>query len=407
MHPKHPKLPVFVRHRLDISVQDLLFGLKACVRPGRRKEVIGDVLQTCSARENGLVCLSVRTGFDLLIGALDWPAETEIIVSAITHPHMARILRAHGLHPVPVDVNPETLAPSPAALEAALTPRTKAVLVAHLFGGEIDLQPISNFTREYGLLLFEDCAQSFRGPALKVTPADASMYSFGPLKTATALGGAVLRIKNTIVLEKTRYTEKKYPSQGRVEYAFRLLKYLALGLASRPIPYGSLVRVCRGFGVDLDDLPGSTSGSFPSSSEREFFDHLRRRPPLPLLALLVRRLRRFDHERLARRASAGEWVSKLLEPYVTVPGSRSRQRTHWLLPVVSAHPETLVSTLRNNGFDASYATSNLTALKTPPGLPFPHEAHRVMSSIVYLPVYPELRQEKLEHLAKVVVGVEG
>ena len=398
---------MFVRHRLDISSWDFLFGLMSCFVPVRREKAACSVLRECSSGVNGLVCLSVRTGFDLLLGALRWRAGTEVIVSAITHPHMVRVLQAHGLHPVPVDVDPETLAPSRAALEAALTPRTKAVLIAHLFGGEIDLQLISNFTREHGLLLFEDCAQAFRGPALAATPADVSMYSFGPLKTATALGGAVLRVKDTIVLERMRFAEKNYPSQGRVEYAFKLLKYLVLGLASRPIPYGLLVRACRGFGVDLDDLLGSTSRSFPSSSEREFFEHLRRRPPAPLLALLARRLRRFDHERLARRASAGERVSRLLEPYVTVPGSRSRRRTHWLLPVVSAHPETLVSALRNNGFDASYATSNLTALKTPSGLPFPHEAHRVMSSVVYLPVYPELGKENLERLAKIVVGVEG
>ena len=55
------------------------------------------------------MCLSVRSGWDLLLHVLAWPAGSEVIVSAITHPDMIRILRAHGLVPVPVDVDLDTL----------------------------------------------------------------------------------------------------------------------------------------------------------------------------------------------------------------------------------------------------------------------------------------------------------
>ena len=58
------------------------------------------------------MCLSVRSAWDLLLHVLAWPAGSEVIVSAITHPDMITILRAHGLVPVPVDVDLDTLAPS-------------------------------------------------------------------------------------------------------------------------------------------------------------------------------------------------------------------------------------------------------------------------------------------------------
>ena len=74
---------------------------------------------------------------------------------------MVRIIRGHGLRAVPVDIDPETLAPRPWMLEVALTPRTRVVLVAHLFGGRMDLGPVARFARERGLLLVEDCAQAF------------------------------------------------------------------------------------------------------------------------------------------------------------------------------------------------------------------------------------------------------
>jgi perosamine synthetase len=92
--------------------------------------------------EEGLVCFSVRSGWDLWLGAQGLRAGNEILVSAITHPDMVRIIQRHSLRAVPVDIDPETLAPRPWMLEAALTARTRVVLVAHLFGGPMDLGPV-------------------------------------------------------------------------------------------------------------------------------------------------------------------------------------------------------------------------------------------------------------------------
>ena len=396
------ELAVFVRHRLDISLRDFLFGLQACVRQTRRKDVTENILRKCSLEDNGLVCLSVRTGFDLLLGVLKWPADTEVLVSAITHPDMIRIIQAHRLRPIPVDINPETLSPYPASLEAALTPRTKAVLVANLFGGTIDLDPIASFARENNLLLFEDCAQAFQGPDLCETPSDVSMYSFGPIKTATALGGAVFCIKDTKLLQEMRVAENRCPSQSRGEYATRTLKYLTLSLVSRPVPYGLLVRSCRLLRRDLDGLLAKVTGSFPQAKHQQFFRHIRRRPSVPLLSLLNRRLHNFDYTRLARRALVGERASRLLEPHGTVLGLRTRRRTHWVVPVLSARPEALTQALKGHRFDASYATSNLVALEALPGRCPPREASRIMSKIVFLPVYPELPEGALDLLARTV-----
>src|SRR5215213_9828309 len=155
---------MYARHRLDISVADISFGVLSCGRRLRRKQLEVEVLWLCSLEEEGLVCFSVRSGWDLWLGAQGLRAGDEVLVSAITHPDMVRIIRAHGLQAIPVDIDPETLAPQPWMLEAALTPRTRVVLVAHLFGGRMDLLPIVSFAREHGLPLVEDCAQAFQGP---------------------------------------------------------------------------------------------------------------------------------------------------------------------------------------------------------------------------------------------------
>ena len=311
---------VWARHRLDFSLSDAAFGLLACSVPGRRMEE--KVLRLLSLEDEGLVCLSVRGGWDLWLGTSGLRPGDEVIVSAITHPDMVGIVRGHGLRAVPVDLEPGTLAPSAEALEAALTPRTRAVLVAHLFGGRMDLGPVARFAREHGLALVEDCAQAFRGPRSAGHPAaDISMYSFGTLKTSTALGGAVVRVRDREILRRMRARLEGYPRQRRGEYAGKLARVTGLLALSRPVPYGLLVRACRWLGVDLDALLNGVVRAFPGGEPVELlFRRLRRRPSRPLLAVLARRLRRFDGARLARRAAAGERATRgLLEGAVCLP----------------------------------------------------------------------------------------
>src|SRR5215208_2282291 len=360
---------MYARHRLDLSVGDILFGLVSCGRHWRREWLEGEVLRLCSLEE-GLVCFSVRSGWDLWLGTQGLRAGDEVLVSAVTHPDMVRIIRGHGLRVVPVEIDPETLAPRPWMLEVALTPRTRVVLVAHLFGGRMDLGPAARFARERGLLLVEDCAQAFQGPArVGDSAADVSMYSFGTLKTSTALGGAVLRVRNREVLGRMCGIQAPYPFQDRGGYLKKLLNVLGLVAVSRPRPYGLLAGACTRLESDLDALVnGMVRGFPPREPAATFFRRLRPRPSAPLLAMLSRRLRTFDRERLARRASSGERFASGLRVVDLHPGRHSLHRTHWLFPVVVADLEALIVGLRRHGLDTSQATSSIAVVEAPAGV---------------------------------------
>ena len=362
------------------------------------------VLELCRARGDGMVCLSVRTGWDLWLRASGVREGDEVLVSAVTHPEMARIARLHGLPVVPVDLDPETLAPRLGSLEAALSPRTRAVVVAHLFGGRVDLGCAARFCAEYGLSLVEDCAQAFAGPGEVGHPeADVSMYSFGTLKTATAFGGAILRVRDGAVLARMRRMEAAYPAQGRREHAGRLFKGLLILAASRPRVYGGLVRAVARPGVDLDGMLQSLTKSHPAgTSEEDLMRRVRRRPSAPLLALLCRRLERFDPDRLASRTAAGERLSDALGPRVVKPGAGCSGRTYWLFPVFVREPKDLVEGLRRRGFDASRATSSIVALRPPDGELEPVEAADMMAGTVFLPAHSGLSGREIDRLAKAV-----
>src|SRR6267378_863834 len=120
------------RHRLDIRARHFAYALAACILAQRPDHLAVRLAGTWSPSGQGIACRSVRSGFHLLLDAIGLYAGDEVLVSAVTHPDMVRILEAHGLVAVPVDLEIATLAPCLDVAERLLTRRTRAVLVAHL-----------------------------------------------------------------------------------------------------------------------------------------------------------------------------------------------------------------------------------------------------------------------------------
>ena len=144
------------RKRLDIGWGDLAFGSLRAICPANRQRTQSGVERSFSDDDDVIAALSVRSAFDLLLSELDLPSGSEILMSAVTIPDMVRIVEQHGLIPVPIDVEIATLAPHIDALRRHVTPASRAVVVAHLFGTRIPLEPILEFARDFDLLVVED-----------------------------------------------------------------------------------------------------------------------------------------------------------------------------------------------------------------------------------------------------------
>ena len=158
----------------------------------------------------------MRSGLDALLQVLAYPPGSEIIVSAITIPHIVDILAHHRLVAVPVDVDLATLAVDADDVRSAITTRTKAILVAHLFGSRMPLDEIAVIAREHSLPLLEDCAQandgtSYRGHAESTV----SMFSFGAIKRQTALGGGLLRFRDAALAESRCGSSRRHIRANR------------------------------------------------------------------------------------------------------------------------------------------------------------------------------------------------
>lgn len=108
-------------------------------------------------------CVPTTNGTSSLVAAfeaLDIGAGDEVIVPGVTWVASATSVMAVNAYPVIVDIDPQTLCIDPAAIQAAITPHTKAISIVHLYNSICDLDSILEICRSYDLPLVEDCAQA-------------------------------------------------------------------------------------------------------------------------------------------------------------------------------------------------------------------------------------------------------
>lgn len=321
----------------------------------------------------------MRAALDLVLRAWRLPPG-EALVSAVNIPGMFAVLRAHGLTPVAVAQDAATLALDPAACERASSPRTRLVLVAHLFGGRAELEPLLSWAAGRGLPVIEDCAQAYAGAAWSGNDgATASLFSFGTIKTATALGGAVAHIRDVSLLTecRTMLAQDQRPAPG--ERLRRIALGAALKLATSPCIYGLLVRSLHRRGIDLDGWLRQRLRGYPDDDVAR----LRVQPDAGLRRTLCRRLHEEAAPRLARRCRQARRTLYALPATCTVPGASAAQHVWWCLPVVAADPELAVASLRRAGIDA---TRRGSALVGPPASNRGGLDEELLRSLVFVPV---------------------
>jgi len=352
------------RKQLDIGWSELSFGLWQVVAAGPPLSSESVVGSDWMPSDQAIVSLSVRTGWDLFLEAQRFEPGSEILVSGVTIPDMVRIIEHHGLVTVPVAVDTDRLEPSLEDLERSITPRTRAILVAHLFGARIDMEPIIRLARQHHLLVVEDCAQAFVGRDYAGhDETDCSLFSFGPIKTATALGGAVLRIRDSAICKRMVELQQLYPVQTHRAYFSRVSKYTLFRVLGWPWVYGLLVRAYRLCGADYDRKLGNAAHSFPGA---EFFQQIRRQPCPALMQLLQRRLATFETRgapELRRRTVRGNQLSDLL-PSGMVVGGQNETHTYWVMPLRVANSDEVLAALQRAGFDATSRSSLIVVRAT-------------------------------------------
>jgi dTDP-4-amino-4,6-dideoxygalactose transaminase len=151
---------------------------------------------------------SATAGLHLALEALGIGAGDEVITTPYTFTATAEVIRYLGADPVFVDIDPGTFNIDPAKIEAAITPRTKAIIPVHFAGLSCAMDEILRIARKNGLKVIEDAAHALpttcNGRLIGSLDSDAAVYSFYATKTITTGEGGMVITRNPEVANRCR-----------------------------------------------------------------------------------------------------------------------------------------------------------------------------------------------------------
>jgi dTDP-4-amino-4,6-dideoxygalactose transaminase len=178
---------------------------------------------------SALALNSCTAGLHLALRGLDIGPGDEVITSPLTFTATVNVIEHVGARPVLADVVPDTLNIDPERIVAAITPRTRAIVVVHYAGHPVDLDPIEEIARQHGLVIIEDAAHAlpacYKGRTIGsgTNPVAFSFYATKNLTTAEGgmLTGAPEFVDEARVLSlhgMSRDAWKRYAKGGTWKY---------------------------------------------------------------------------------------------------------------------------------------------------------------------------------------------
>ena len=239
-----------------------------------------------------------------------------------------------GAKPVLVDVEPEFLTMDPAKLEAAITPRTKAIIPVHLFGQPADMDPIMAIARKHKLVVIEDACQAhgseYKGKRCG-SIGQLGCFSFYPGKNLGAYGEGGAVVTSDPELAKKIRLLRAWGEETRYEHKYRGFNYrmdgvqgAVLGVKLRHLEAWTEARRRNAaeYGRRLADTSATAAARTPRRAAR--VSPVRRASPAArCLARPAERGRRADRRALSDSRSPAARVSRSWLLGRRLPGVRA------------------------------------------------------------------------------------
>lgn len=270
-----------------------------------------------------------------------------------------------GAKPVFVDIDPLTYTMDPTLIEAAITPRTKAILPVHLYGHPADMHPILEIARRHGLTVIEDAAQA-HGARYAGAPcgslADLACFSFYPGKNLGAYGEGGMVTTNNPEFVRTIRMLRDWGAETKYNH------------------------VLKGFNYRMEGVQG---------------------------AILRVKLRYLEQWTEARRAAASEYRARLTDCGLTLPTEApgSRHVFH-IFPVLTGQRDEFMQALKERGIQTGIHYPTPVHL-LPAYLDLNYKrgdfsvSERVAAQEVSLPMFPELTSAQIAEVTEAVLEAQS
>src|SRR5580658_5660977 len=150
-----------IKSEVDSAIQEVIDN--AAFINGKAVTEFAAGLSAYTGSKHTIPCANGTDALQIAMMALDLQPGDEVITPSFTYIATTEVVALLRLKPVFVEVDPRTFCMDPAALEAAITPRTKAVVPVHLYGQAAPMQEIMAIAKRHNLYVVEDNAQAIGG----------------------------------------------------------------------------------------------------------------------------------------------------------------------------------------------------------------------------------------------------
>lgn len=381
-----PAIPFFPPDLFDGDREALLDAVRAVGTGPEQKFILGEHTARLeralrdrlgSGTADVVACSSGTSGLSLLLAALDVGPGDEVVVPAFGCAPLAATVLDAGARPVFADIDPVRLTIDPAAAEALIGPRTKALMPAHMFSVMADMPAFRALADRYGLPLVEDAALA-QGGTLAGRPAgcwgDAGVYSFVQVKTFGMPGEGGVVLTRDVALGRAVRMLRNHGQDGVHRFVHHRVGRHGVGLNSRFDEVMALFQLHR--------LPGLDA-------------------------------------RLARRAEISAYYSRRFAPLadrgLAAPPVGGDGRFPYVYTVLTERRDALRAHLAERGIAAHvYYPRPLPAqpafaphaARTGPGAAWPNAASAARRNIS-LPLYPHLTDAQVQRIADAVCAFAG
>ncbi|EEX48043.1 MULTISPECIES: DegT/DnrJ/EryC1/StrS family aminotransferase [Jonquetella] len=167
-----------------------------------------DFAQYLGGGVHAMAVNSATAGLHLALEACGVGPGDEVITTSYTFTSSAEVARYLGAEPVLVDVLPDSLEIDLAAIERAISPKTKVIIPVHLAGLACDMKPLLELAHRHGIKVVEDAAHCFpvkyRGDFIGTLDSDCTVFSFYATKTMTTGEGGMIVTKDAEIAKRCR-----------------------------------------------------------------------------------------------------------------------------------------------------------------------------------------------------------
>lgn len=341
------------------ALSDVLDGMKLFLGENVF-QLESEFADLCGAK----LAIGVGSGTDaiyLALRALDIGPGDEVITAPNSFFATASAIAMTGAKPVFADIDPETYTIDPAAIERAITERTKAIVPVHLYGHPADMQAINRVAAAHGLPVIEDACQSHGaecGGRRTGTLGEAAAFSFYYSKNLGAYGEGGIVVSNSRNLATKIQLLRNHGSAKRYEH-------MVMGMNSR-----------------LDEMQA---------------------------AILRIKLRYLEQWNIRRRALAQDYNKRLADfPELILPTERPwAMHVYHLYVIRTPHRDEMLEWLNKHGIGAAVhypIPIHLQEAMGPSGYregDFP-VAERAAKEILSLPIYPELGVDDVNYICQTI-----